>query len=758
MARNVILRSPSGTICRIRPDSRLQQFAMRWSYVVRQRGRWARSRSARRRQSARLQSELAELGVSAAHLRRLARAGVVEVSIPYSEEEQGWECRILPWEHVLTAATHPHRGSESLVVIRHLSRRGSTRLRQPKTLTVIQAAPGALDGRYDFSAETSLVRSSLSTLDYTSIGSPDEKLLREKLTDKPPDVIHLTGIDIHQGRSLLGLESSELRDGFFLQGTGTLKLEEVGAKRAARLLNSGSPRPQFIGFNVWNSGARLAALSVAEGANASLGFQHTFDDAVAEIFFVNFYRACLENQWNYLAAFMNAWNSISGYRQRIRGSSIVLWSARSLVEGAADLDPRGRSKSEPDEAQEPETPVIRLADPQQEQIRDFVQVTVVPKPQLNYSLLHNGSSVLDELRFRFVPETTASEQVHAVRDIDVTVALHVGSDTFPYRTKVTVGQDVRLLDLANPETVADEHGNPDGGVKLPLTSLLVRTASERIQTSLFVEAKWHDQVLYRHTHPVWLAPVDQWSLADDEIQWLPSFVQPRDPAVAETIASAQKYLRCIADYGAAGFDGYQSFDGDARGKKKWDGIDRQVRAIWAALVFDYQLAYINPPPSYAESTQRLRTPGEVIAQGRGTCVDLAILLASCLEWVEIYPVVFMLDDHAFPGYWRSLDAYYKFVDVAADNLGGGSDEERGSREEPSPGWISDRSTYAEIRSYVHKGTLVPLETVMLTSGGGFQETIDEGRTYFENKRNRGFHSMVDILRARECVTPLPLNR
>ena len=52
-------------------------------------------------------------------------------------------------------------------------------------------------------------------------------------------------------------------------------------------------------------------------------------------------------------------------------------------------------------------------------------------------------------------------------------------------------------------------------------------------------------------------------------------------------------------------------------------------------------------------SQRIRTPSEIVAGGFGTCIDLALLFASCLEAVEIYPVVFLLNDHAFPGYWRT---------------------------------------------------------------------------------------------------------
>ncbi len=34
----------------------------------------------------------------------------------------------------------------------------------------------------------------------------------------------------------------------------------------------------------------------------------------------------------------------------------------------------------------------------------------------------------------------------------------------------------------------------------------------------------------------------------------------------------------------------------------------QARALWSVLVYDYDLAYIEPPPSYTAMSQRLQSP------------------------------------------------------------------------------------------------------------------------------------------------------
>jgi len=75
-------------------------------------------------------------------------------------------------------------------------------------------------------------------------------------------------------------------------------------------------------------------------------------------------------------------------------------------------------------------------------------------------------------------------------------------------------------------------------------------------------------------------------------------------------------------------------------------VDRQVQVIWHALVQRHLLSCINPLPSDGNSTQHVHTPSQVMGERRGTCIHLALLLASCLESVDIDPVLFLLTGHA----------------------------------------------------------------------------------------------------------------
>lgn len=756
----VELRTSDSVVCRIECGKLLQQFAMRWNYIVRQRHRWSDDVAARQRQTLRLQRDLLGLGVTAKQLARLK--GIVEVAVPDSDRDQYWEARILPWEYVLAAATSPHRGDESILVVRHLKTRRRKRTRHPKSFAIVETAPGDLAQHFDFSAERSLVTGSLRQLSPATDGvleNPTGNQLQQQLTLTSPDIIHVTGVDNRSGRQLLGRDPVGVRDGLYLADPSG-DAQEYRAEQLASLLNSGAANPLFVGFNAWDTGARLAPMTIHAGASAAVGFQHTFDDAVAEIFFLNFYRTFLETRGNTLASFWKGWRSLSSYHRQIRGSSLILWSADSLVTGSRyDEFQRWRSRQTRQHANDSVT-VSRKADPSRDRIADLMQVSVRPKAQLNYSSLHNGESVFDEFTIRIDPTAVrpgdgqpldaeksrvASDVISQIDDLDVEVRLYVGVDVFPFRTQLNLATDEYRYDLASD-------------VRLPLTSELFRTVTERFQTTLLVELRWHDQTLYRHTHSIGLAPADQWTLDDRQLGWLPSFVQPRDPAVASTIDRAQTYLQCLADRVTVGFDGYQSYDGFATGLDRWSGIDRQVQSIWSALLLGTQLRYINPPPSYAEFTQRIRTPSDTVDGGFGTCIDLAILLASCLEWVEIHPVLFLLHGHVFPGYWKDLEAHRRFLDVLTDDLAPDGEARETSGDHASQRWVSGRRTYTELKGFVDRGELIPLESVALTTGKGFRTAMDEGRQHFYKKRSRAFRAMIDLVSAREGngVTPLPI--
>ena len=89
-------------------------------------------------------------------------------------------------------------------------------------------------------------------------------------------------------------------------------------------------------------------------------------------------------------------------------------------------------------------------------------------------------------------------------------------------------------------------------------------------------------------------------------------------------------------------------------------VDQQVQAIWTALVNEYRLQYINPPPAYSQRSQRLRTPSEISHPTRAPASTWRFCSPHASN-TDIYPVVVLLTGHAFVGYWRSEDAHDSLV-------------------------------------------------------------------------------------------------
>ena len=95
--------------------------------------------------------------------------------------------------------------------------------------------------------------------------------------------------------------------------------------------------------------------------------------------------------------------------------------------------------------------------------------------------------------------------------------------------------------------------------------------------------------------------------------------------------------------------------------------------------------------------------------------------------------------------------------MLTDELSDAAMEDEAADWRTSQRWVSGPKTYSEIRGFVQREELIPMESIRLTSSQGFQTAIEDAQLYFEKPRNRGFLAMIDIVSARrgDGVTPLP---
>ena len=728
---SVTLHVLGGSSYQITPGHDFQRNAMYWEYVLRNRIRWSHDPSTSKSVTTRALDALNKLGIDDAKLTEIADAGVVEIEIPFTSahEEIGWELRIFPWEFMLFTGTAGKR-TGPIIVVRHVccTDRADSGLRVPKKLMVVESAPGEFADMYSFSSERKLVESNLGLSKVLCPRNPTVDKLRELMAAGQPDIVHLAGIDAHQGEQLLHRETGTTWDGYLmadLNGNPTYATAEQLAE--ALRPEKGRP-PLLVSCAFWNSASRVAALIAAESATAAIAFQDEVDDEVAENFFAKFY-------FNYRAM---SWDLLRAYRLAVRdmhfgGAIVVLWSSRSLLP-ALNAKPL---QSDDDQLRAKRQEYLSREVPADAQPWAVLDVVIKLKDTVNYSLLHNDQSLFEEFSLRKLRDGL-------VRGIGLEVTLYAGGEqTFPYRS---------WIDMADSYlTLADR-------IRFPLTSSVMRSVRESVKSVIYIDITWNGKIVYRDTLPVKLLAIDEWVDTPELDAYLPSFVLSRDNAVGRIIDNAQRYVRLFNEDSTAGFDGYQGVDKKA--KDPYATVDLQVKAIWSTLSFDMSLGYINPPPTFTESSQRLRTPSDVIDGKRGTCIDLALLMAACLEYIGIDPVIFLLSGHAFPGYWRSEDARDAFLRMSSKSLMPLTESHASALNDsqartPNKPWMF--TNYAEVDQLVKSGAVVPLETTYITQQLGFTDAMKGGREDLRDKSQ--FCSMIDVQRARtdkNPVTPLPI--
>ncbi|HMN96889.1 MAG TPA: hypothetical protein PKC43_10355 [Phycisphaerales bacterium] len=809
-------------VARLPDGARFERAAMGWSYILANRARWVGDEEARRAQAERMRRELSTLldgapedGESGAARRGIAAlseaigsTALIEVSIPFAGEEVGWAARIFPWEYALSAvdAAADRRGPEEpLTVVRHLcvpsgAAAGRTSARAEPSLfpaLFVAEAPGRLDRHIALDVKRDLVWASLGCPEpdrFRPLSNPTTDQLRRAIRDLSPQLIHVAGFDLHQGAAILGERAApSSRDGIFVAGADHRPATLDHVNLASTLCAAPRP-PRLIGFGFQRSASRIAPMSVAAGCGAAVGFHGHIDDRLADLFFSTLYGAGHHRPPDILRAFIEARTGLGRQPREHRGTGVVLWGRESWLKADESERPEERTaasgvrdgaratRASRETPAASEAMALRGANGElptdaatmsrgdgdataRTAGRHPASLSAASEPpvlvhidvpeRLNYAMLHNNRPILR----RFIVVNTSGAPVDR---LVVDVSLHVGGDSFPFRRMLW------RLEGAPLELERD--------VRLPLLSPLWRQAREAIRTTLVIRVSCAGRdgeqcEAFLDTRQLTLLPPDEWRDDDENRAWLPSFVLSRDPAVAAILRSAQQILVALADDPSAGFDGGQSTLATARESERdapsgaaptdcpvESPVDRQVRAIWHALIGAHGLAYVTPPPTFSERSQRLRRPSEILGGGRGTCIDLALLLAACLESVDIHPVLWLLHGHALTGYWRSEAARRRFARVVpppAVLAGTPSTQIAGGEDEEGFSWMLDRDAHAELLGAIAAGDLVALEAEALTRRSSFAAAVREGAQRVAVRD--AFEYFVDVRAARLAdVTPLPL--
>lgn len=262
-----------------------------------------------------------------------------------------------------------------------------------------------------------------------------------------------------------------------------------------------------------------------------------------------------------------------------------------------------------------------------------IQASVITK--INLALQQNAFPVIRDIEIK-------NETVDQLSDIELTVTSTPGfiiERTWPID---------RLAEKS--QLILDDS-------RIELNSEYLRKITESLNGELTFILKKGNEVLNTCTKNVQLLAKEEWGGVGSLPEILAAFVQPNDPAVQGILRDASKLLQASGKSKA--LDGYQS-----NSPKRVATI---VSAIWSA-VCKLDLTYANPPASFENEGQKVRLPSKIIETRLATCLDTALLFASCLEQVGLNSVVIITEGHAFTGCWLADEDFSSTVIYEAQPL------------------------------------------------------------------------------------------
>jgi len=331
---------------------------------------------------------------------------------------------------------------------------------------------------------------------------------------------------------------------------------------------------------------------------------------------------------------------------------------------------------------------------------DQLLIDAVIAPKLSFATHQNDVPVMRELKIVNLGDATIENVILSVRaDPPVFAPRDWRFD------RIAAGGEVR---------VSQRDMALDAGLLLQLTEAV------RANVTLTATDAGTGGVLAERRVPVELLARNEWGGSGAMPELLAAFALPNDVAVGRILKAASEVLRRAGR--PDGIDGYQS--------KSRTRVYELVSAIWSA-VSGLRLTYAEPPASFEVEGQKVRTPSQIVEGGLATCLDSALLFAAAVEQAGLFPVLVIVEGHAFAGAWLQPQEFATLL-------------------------VPDA---AALRKRVSLEELVLFETTLATgsSPAGFARAIAAASRLIDEEREGRFVVAVDVRRARmQRIRPLAM--
>lgn len=239
-------------------------------------------------------------------------------------------------------------------------------------------------------------------------------------------------------------------------------------------------------------------------------------------------------------------------------------------------------------------------------------------PAVNFALQQNHIPVVQSITIHNPSNQDLDDvDLHISSGLKVFLPYSKHLDLIPASTSCIVKDINVLLDV---QVLAGLTEKESGLLEISLSSDGVLLCEEKLELTVFAFDEWHGYGLYP--------------------EMLVAFVTPNHPAIVQINARAAHFLEDWT--GDPSFDAYQSKDPNR--------VLAQAAAIYGALQ-EENIIYSVPPASFERFGQRVRLCDTVLQQKMGTCLDLTLLYAACLEAMGLHPLLILQKGHIFAGVW-----------------------------------------------------------------------------------------------------------
>lgn len=325
-----------------------------------------------------------------------------------------------------------------------------------------------------------------------------------------------------------------------------------------------------------------------------------------------------------------------------------------------------------------------------------VRMDAAVLPVINYAIQQNGAAAIQSIT---IENTTDTVFENVSIEITATPAF-----ALPFTRHIEHLPANKTLTISRP--------------KLVLNGEYLASMTEKVTGVLQIQLKTEQEVLASDTVETAVLAFDEWHGVSVYPELLAAFVTPNHPELARVLARATEFLGHWT--GDTSMDGYQSQDPNR--------VLSQAAAIFTALK-EQAIAYVVPPASFERVGQRVRLCDMVLQQKLGTCLDLTLLYASCLEGAGLHPLLIITEGHIFTGVWLE--------------------------EKMFPECVQDDFSLISKRLASGVNEIAVVETTAVTTGR--DASFDQARLFGEqNLATQQPECIIDVHRARMShIYPLP---